>query len=251
MVEVRQDFVTLRVEFDAPPSALAASPSGHQIYVALPRELMVLDRFTGERLTGTPLPAAVDAIRTDPRGQYLVGRVPGADSVLVIDVFAHQVTGRVGSVWSHRLPVFSPDGSLLVAADDDLVAVDPATREERGRVADAGDAIWVTLSWDPRRPVPQLEVDVEEEEQEAEPDQSGARIFYAQLSSTQNQAWAEGFVVNLRQAGLDAQVLAPDETYDRFRVVLGPFTTRSEADETARKLGQAYFIFSEDTTRAR
>gem|GEM_PF-4037424 len=58
-------------------------------------------------------------------------------------------------------------------------------------------------------------------------------------------------VNDLRSAGLKARVVMPSEFEDRYRVVLGPFPTRDEADASARVLGQAYFIISfsqQDTT---
>ena len=64
-----------------------------------------------------------------------------------------------------------------------------------------------------------------------------------QVSSTSNQAWAEGSARDLRAAGLDASVLAPSSTDDFYRVVLGPYPTREAAEAIGRKLGRPFWIF--------
>ncbi len=63
-----------------------------------------------------------------------------------------------------------------------------------------------------------------------------------QLSSTSNLTWAQARRDELLQAQLKALVLYPTEYYDRYRVVLGPYGTREEADNIGRRLGQPYFL---------
>ena len=50
----------------------------------------------------------------------------------------------------------------------------------------------------------------------------------------------------LVSAGLPARVVLPSEFDDRYRLVLGPYNSRTVAEDNARKLGQAYFIISFD-----
>ena len=46
----------------------------------------------------------------------------------------------------------------------------------------------------------------------------------------------------LRAAGLPASVLAPTRSDEAHRVVLGPYATREQAEETGRKIGMPSFV---------
>ena len=67
-----------------------------------------------------------------------------------------------------------------------------------------------------------------------------------QVSSTSNQPWADKLARDLVVAGLRATVLAPVGPDEMFRVVIGPYASRDEAEETGRKLGMPYWIFTRD-----
>jgi cell division septation protein DedD len=67
-------------------------------------------------------------------------------------------------------------------------------------------------------------------------------IYYAQVSSTSNLDWAQDEITRLNQAGLPAELIPQTEFDDRYRVGLGPFRTREEAEETGRILGRAFFV---------
>jgi len=67
---------------------------------------------------------------------------------------------------------------------------------------------------------------------------------YLQVSSSQNPAWATELADKLRAAGLPASVLAPTRGDEAHRVVLGPYATREQAEETGRKIGMPSFIVS-------
>lgn len=60
-------------------------------------------------------------------------------------------------------------------------------------------------------------------------------------------AWAEDLAQELRAAGLDATVLQPDSIEERYRVVLGPYTSREEAEDNGRRLGRPFWILTRDT----
>ena len=68
--------------------------------------------------------------------------------------------------------------------------------------------------------------------------------MYLQVSSSQNPAWANELADKLRGAGLPASVLAPTRSDEAHRVVLGPYATREQAEETGRKIGMPSFIVS-------
>jgi cell division septation protein DedD len=73
---------------------------------------------------------------------------------------------------------------------------------------------------------------------------TAAPSVYLQVSSSQNPAWANELAEKLRAAGLPASVLAPTRGDEAHRVVLGPYATREQAEETGRKIGMPSFIVS-------
>jgi hypothetical protein len=226
--------------------AVAVSPPGHRVVAATEAaELIVVDRFRFRVLSRRPLPRMVTAIRYDPYGRYLLLRPADADSVWIVDIATPSDSLRIHAAsasWDRDLPVVTPNGTALVRSGQDVVAIDPDTGGELGRVTDGADGRWLVVRWDPHRPSLQMLA-----EQIPTPSSTG-ELYFVQVSATYNEAWATDLATNLRQAGLDAQVLTPTPGDDRYRVVLGPYPTRREADELGRTLGQAYFIFSRDTT---
>ena len=50
------------------------------------------------------------------------------------------------------------------------------------------------------------------------------------------------FADQLRQGGFPSRVFEPTTPEDGFRVVVGPYATREEADAAGRRLGRPYFI---------
>jgi cell division protein FtsN len=69
----------------------------------------------------------------------------------------------------------------------------------------------------------------------------GASV-YLQVSSSQNPVWAEELSQKLRAAGLPAAVLKPARSDEAYRVVLGPYATREQAEETGRAIGMPSFV---------
>jgi len=105
----------------------------------------------------------------------------------------------------------------------------------------AGDR-WLPFAWDPRRPALEFAREGAPDEEEA------AEIIYVQVSSTSNRNWAASLADNLVRAGMRASVLDPRTPDEPFRVVLGPFPTREEAEATGRTTGLPFWIFTVDTT---
>lgn len=242
-VEPAGDDPGVFVPLDDGIRAVALSAAGHRIYVGTEgAQLVVLDRFQLAELFRQRLPRPLDSIRVDPFGRYLLLRPAGVDSIWIADAVDSVNVLSIAGSWDEDLPAVSPDGIVLVRRGRDVVAVDPVRATEVGAVAEGGADRWLLVAWDPRRPTLQLAA-----EQAAVTD-SLARMYYVQLTATYNQEWATDLATNLRRAGMDSQVLTPSADYDLYRVVLGPYPSRLEADDTGRKLGRPYFIFSRDTT---
>ena len=239
VVDLLRDTPNRRVGLRGAARAVAFSSSGHRIYVATdqPAVLMV-DRFELRRLGTIALPAAVSELRADPFGGWLLGRA--ADSVVVIPQGGGTARVVAGG-WAPDLPAGGPDRTLLVRRRDDVVALDRDSLAPRGRVRGGAVDRWLVVQWDPRRPALQMAAAAER----------GApapvsQELYVQVSSTTNQQWAEDEALQLRVAGLRATVLPPEVTGEPYRVVIGPYATREDAEDIGRKLGKAYWIFTRE-----
>ena len=133
------------------------SPSGHRIYVARDdRDLLVLDRFSGNPVGTIELPGPSKALRSDEYGQWLLVRPAEGDSAWVVDVGRGAVRG-----WS-RPPsgprTFPPSPRRIrcwcgVARTSWRSTLGVDGFPETGRVKDAADDLWLPLRWRPVRDV--------------------------------------------------------------------------------------------------
>lgn len=234
----------ITVEGDA--RAVQFSPSGHRIYIArAAAPLLVIDRFEGIQLREIPLPGPARALRADMFGNWLMVRPQEGDSVWVIDVGSGKYAGTTTARWTEDLPAVAPPRSLLVRRGTDLVALDLSKPgfPESGRVKDGAADFWLPIDWHPAQ---EEELPTEADSAAlASADTGPARpTVYLQVSSSQNPAWANELSDKLKAAGLPAAVLGPHRAGEPFRVVLGPYATREQAEETGRKLGMPSFVVS-------
>ena len=227
-------------------TAVTFSSSGHRVYATTTaRELLVVGRFGLELLSRYPLPDGVEALRADGLGRYLLMRPVDRDSVWIVDALQISAPLSIEGSWDDELPSIGPDATVLLRQRNDVIAVDPATGRVAGRVPNGASDRWLAAVWEPLRPALQLASEADAPSAVGISDQD----VYVQLSSTSNESWAQARVDELRGARLTASVLQPNENYDRYRVVLGPFPTREAADNIGRRLGQPYsIIFLQDTT---
>ncbi len=235
----RVEFLPLASEV----TAMVFSAAGHYLFIATAnRELLVVNRFQLTDPERYPLAHRVAAMRTGPIGRFLLLRPEGRDSLWIAEEAELANVVSVAGSWQDDLPAIASDGTVLVRQGDDVVAIDPETGARRGRIEDAAGDRWLAIAWDPRRPTLQLAEEAVTDDPEETTEEEGQRKFYVQLSSTSNLTWAQARRDELLQAQLRALVLLPTEYYDRFRVVLGPYDTREEADNIGRRLGQPYFL---------
>ncbi|MEE8476743.1 MAG: SPOR domain-containing protein [Gemmatimonadales bacterium] len=234
-------------------TAMVFSPAGHHLFVATAdRQIRVINRFSldgreGAVISQHPLTQRVEAMRAGSRGRFLLLKPEGADSVWIADAAALTRVATVLGSWDSDLPQIATDGTVLVRQGEDVVAIDPETAAEVGRIEGAAEDRWLVIAWNPRRPT--LQVTQEEQADPEETTDEEQWLYFAQLSSTANEAWALARRDELRGAQLNAQIIYPDEYYDRYRVVLGPFGTSEEAHNIGRRLGQPYFVLTvQDTT---
>jgi cell division protein FtsN len=64
------------------------------------------------------------------------------------------------------------------------------------------------------------------------------------VSSSRNADWARELSQKIAAAGLATVVLQPASGDDVYRVVVGPYATREQADSASRSLGMPSFVVS-------
>ncbi|MGH2690685.1 MAG: SPOR domain-containing protein, partial [Actinomycetota bacterium] len=250
------DVTSLRMRRGA--KAVAFSPAGHRLYVLNDEaRLQVLDRESRETIGTVDLPDSARAIRPDPLGAYLLVRAASGDAVWVVDPAGQKIHGTVRTEWASDLPTIVGSRFLLVREDEDVVALDLErdSLPEVGRIEGGAVDLWLPLDWTPRRGRDGApEEEPEEPPAEAadapavpadttDPVPGAATTLYLQISSSRNPAWANDLAQQLRAAGVAALVLPAGDSL--YRVVVGPFGTRDEAEAAARSLGRPSFILEQ------
>jgi hypothetical protein len=228
--------------------AVLFSPSGHRFYVAR-REgsVLVYNRFNREKVDEIELPGDAGALRADPYGRWLLIHPPGADSLWLVDLAKNRYVGGFAADWAQDLPTVTNQQALLVKAGGDVIAYDLTKPDfpEAGRVRGGARDAWLPLAWTPETGTATALPEPTADTLAAGQDDGRPRV-YLQVSSSQNRSWSAELARQLEQQGLPAKVLDPRPGEDGFRVVIGPYQSRDEAEATGRRLGRPYFIYQPD-----
>lgn len=223
---------------------VAFSPSAHRIFVAdATGRLLTVERFSLTVLDSLFLEGPASALRTDPTGRVLLVQPQLEEAIWVVDAVDWELTGSLEGEWDEQLPTVGPDGTLLLRRGLRIVALSPDSLRQTGTVLDEQGDHWLALAWDPRRPV------LEFAESGASQEPASDQLIYVQVSATHNEDWARDLAVNLGRAGMPASVLPPADFLEPYRVVLGPYASREEADDTRRSLDMPSWILTLDTAR--
>jgi hypothetical protein len=220
------------------------SPSGHRIYVArAAAPLLVIDRMDGTHLREIELPGPARELRGDMHGKWVLVRPEQGDSAWVIDVGTGKYVGSTATRWTDDLPAIVPPHTLLLRRGADLAALDLSAPgfTEVGRIAGGATDFWLPIAWQPAQDT-ELPFEADSAALAAADTGPARPSVYLQVSSSQNPAWANELSAKLGAAGLPASVLAPRRSEEVYRVVLGPYATREQAEATGRKIGMPSFI---------
>ena len=223
------------------PRALLFSPSGHRVYVGSRSGmgLAVIDRYSLKEIDGVALPTPAAALRLDPFGQWLLARPATGDSVWVVDLPIKRLVGGLATAWYADLPTISPDGALLMRRGNDVVSIRPDSLLDVGHVPGGASDFWVATDWAPRGAVEAASAS----DATGADSTAGAGNMYVQVSVSRNATWSQQMAEELTRAGLAAKVLPPATIDEGYRVVLGPYSTRDQAEAIGRKLGRPYWIY--------
>jgi YVTN family beta-propeller protein len=263
--------------------AVVPTPSGDRLYVALKgsNSLSVVDRYTEAIAETVALPGPVSDLRMDPLGQSVLAKpADGGDSVWVIGIGTDKVNGTLHTEWRTDLPAFAPGGSIAVARGNDVVVVDENTLADRQTIADGAKDFWYFFTWNGFRP---RSADLDRpvtfdtaqrpgvsDSNVAPPhrDSTVAPPLRDAAGPTQVEApphltpFAKGYVVSFaavlseQKANETAATIVVNGVRPRvvssqsgsttlYRVVLGPYATREEADRVGRDSKRQYWIYEE------
>jgi hypothetical protein len=267
------------VELASRVRALAPTPSGDRLYVATMADsgISIVDRYTGRLRAGLTLPQPPSDLRMDALGRYLLARLPQRDSAWVIAIGTNRLVGAVPTRWEDDLPVVTPDGLLALLGSKDVTLVDPEKLDVKSTLTGGARDFWYFFAWDGFRPRAQgldqpvtfggdsVPVDSLAANSTASgtempgitPDTApttalqpvpGTRpvstgfivSFAALLSEEKAQQVASAIKVSGTQAHVVSTTTAGSPI---FRVVMGPFPTREEADKIGRASKREYWIY--------
>jgi hypothetical protein len=275
LVGVRtRDFEPLKnIDLDAKARALVATPSGDRLYV-LPdsaHALDVVDRYR-EKVSGRiELPGQPEDLRIDPLGRYLLVRVPH-DSLYVIAIGTDSLLGAVRSAWRDDLPYVAPDGAIALLAGSDVVFVDGKSLKQKDRVEGGAGDFWYGFAWTGFRPraasldqpvsFPSADSTDSARANLPAPDSTtgappvtpasgdsaigtgATKRWLVSFAALISEDRAKEMAAQIRVKGEAAHVLsAPREGLAIYRVVLGPYATREEAERVGRESRQNYWVY--------
>ncbi len=249
---------------------LAASPSTHEIYVAVddPPRLEAVNRFALSTRVLADLPSPVTDMRPSLFGDAIfvaygsdIGRVPAGGGAI----------SPVASVWRADLPVGLPDGTVLTGSEEGIGVTDPVSGTA-SLIEGAGPGRWwLPIRWNPTSPIiatdrvsgELVRPDTEEvvrpgagvdstlvvqrptaapgrrDEPAAERDAPGPPPgFYAIVGSARQSEGIRSLTASLEDAGFLTQVHRFRDEAGRtwYRGLVGPFRSRSEAEAASRQL---------------
>ena len=266
-----------RIHFDGEVDNIEATPSGDRVFVVLKdaSSVQVVDRYRDAISGHIDLAHQASELRIDPLGRYLLVRPEALDSVIVIALGTNRVIGTVATEWRPDLPYVGPDGGILLAQGPDVVIADAETLLNTARVRGGAADFWYPFRWTGFRPRDaRLDKPVEfgngdstkrAADSTRSPDSTRAAtppappVAPAPPRDTAPRR-GQGFTVSF------AALMAPDKARDLagtihvgsetarvvtsvrdgatiYRVVLGPYPTKEEAERVGRDSKLSFWVY--------
>jgi len=241
-----------RLVLPRPGYALAATPSGHRLYVATGRTLQVFDRLRGRSLGEVELPETVSGLRFGANGATLLARVADRDAVVVVQVGVDSVLGTVESSWGKHLPVALPGGRLITSLGDSLVLLTVPGLLEIARYGVEQPRVWLPVEWQPPRPRALARAEerggagrgsrVSRTPVDSLLDTEPPPGHYAVVSAARERGGVANLVSWLQSVGYPGRM---DQHIDAmgtiwYRAMVGPYAGRPAAESASRSLSSRY-----------
>ena len=247
------------------------------------RELRVVPRDAEDDVETIELPGEIAELRMDALGRYLLAKPMSGDSAWVVSLGTQKVLGVVATQWRSDLPLVAPDGRLLLATGSDVRIVASETLAPAGSARGAGRDFWHVVSWNGFRPRDsRLDEPVRFATGDSSPidsasatssdsaDPAGAfstqpappehgppapgvaapaaqaaAVWYVSLASHASAEAARAAAERIVVGGVAASVQR-GEASGRvvYRVVVGPYPSRGEAERAGAASGRSYWVFS-------
>lgn len=247
-----------RVEVGGDVSAVAASPSSHELYAGVsdPPGVVAINRFSFSQRSLARLDRSPVEIRPSLFGEYLLA-FDGEQTWRIEVDDGHTVP--IPGDWGADLPLGLPDGLVMVRSGGSVSLVG----RDGGIAGDPLDvpagAVLLPVRWtpvprmfadeverrpvevSPGRPAPGATIpDATADRQESELDEPAGvpAGYYAIVGSARQRDGIDALVLDLGAAGFPVQVqsIADRAGENWHRGLVGPYATRAEAEAAARQL---------------
>jgi hypothetical protein len=179
-------------------------------------------------------------------------------------VGTQHVIGGVRGAWRDDLPAVAYDGSILVPSGGDVLIIDGETLRLKSRVRGGAADLWYPFLWDGFRPrAAALDQPVTFDSVKVDstpPDSLGTADTTIAAPAPADGAPSAGFIVSFaaflaqdRAQDLASRIRVGDENAHVitsslggttvYRVVLGPFVSREDAERAGRDSGHSYWVY--------
>ncbi|MFL5480826.1 MAG: SPOR domain-containing protein [Gemmatimonadaceae bacterium] len=254
---------------------LAPTPSGDRIYIATVADssLSVADRYSGNVGQGLALPAPPLDLRMDALGRYLLAEFPKGDSAWVIEIGNNRLIGAIPTKWDTDLPAITPEGQLATLSGKDVILIDPVKLAAKSTIAGGGKDFWYFFAWDGFKPralgldqpvtfpsdsivdtgtassgasstLPTNPAPDTTRPAAVNPPTTPTTGFMVSFAALLSEDKAQQTAMTIKVGGNTAHVVSTSTAGSPiYRVVLGPFATRDEADRVGRASKRDYWIY--------
>jgi hypothetical protein len=254
---------------------LAPTPSGDRIYIATVADssLSVADRYSGSVGQGLALPAPPLDLRMDALGRYLLAEFPKGDSAWVIEIGNNRLIGAIPTKWDTDLPAITPEGQLATLSGKDVILIDPVKLAAKSTIAGGGKDFWYFFAWDGFKPraqgldqpvtfpsdsivdtttasstgsstLPTNPAPDTTRPTAVNPPTTPTTGFMVSFAALLSEDKAQQTAMTIKVGGNTAHVVSTSTAGSPiYRVVLGPFATRDEADRVGRASKRDYWIY--------
>lgn len=245
--------------------------------------VQVINKYADEIVATIDLPASASDLRMDPLGRYLLVRHgSGVDSVVVIGVATNVVLGRFASPWRADLPLVFPDGRIATLRGDDVVTLADGDFRPVAVTPDGAKDIWTVVQWngfsrradapvrtriappdttprtvvrDTNAALPRIDTVAPESTlvprrpptpapAAPAPKASERGSFVVQFAALKTERTAQQIASSITANGEKAHIMVTSTNGTAlYRVILGPFRSRSDAERAGQAAGRDYWVF--------